>query len=354
MGTGWYRLKRFILSAVLVWTGLWGGLNATAMEAFPPIDDQPRIIGLHTPEWFQLSFLDLAEDLQEALARGRMGLAIYFGMDDCPYCEAMLERNLAQPDIRQYLSDHFDVVALDVQGSREVTTFSGRVLSERDFAIERRLNFTPSFAFFDEEGQEISRIRGYYPPYRFRAALEYVIDRHDREGSFREYLARADPPPKFDLEDINQRSFFASPPHMLDRSRWPAQRPLAVFFERHACHACDVLHSEPLMDPEILRSLLLFDNVQLDLDADTPVITPAGQRTTAAEWGRELDIHWAPSVVFFDERGAEIIRIDSVVGLNRLRNVLDFVLTRGYEQFPTYERWRAQASALDSGSVLGP
>jgi len=30
-----------------------------------------------------------------------------------------------------------------------------------------------------------------------------------------------------------------------------------------------------------------------------------------------------------------------VVALNRLRNVMDFVLTRGYEEFPTFERWRA-------------
>jgi thioredoxin-related protein len=128
---------------------------------------------------------------------------------------------------------------------------------------------------------------------------------------------------------------------MLDRSRIPAQRPLVVFFERQACHACDVLHSEPLRDQRVLDSIRLFDAVQLDLDSEAPVITPKGQRTTARAWGEALEIHWAPSLVFFDERGNEIIRIDSVVALNRLRNVMDFVLTRAYEEFPTFERWRA-------------
>ncbi|WP_198019503.1 thioredoxin family protein [Thioalkalivibrio paradoxus] len=308
---------------------------------FPSIDDTPREIGLHTPEWFELSFLDFTEDLERAVERGRNGLAIYFGMDDCPYCEAMIHENLAQPDIRQYFSEHFDVIALDVQGSRDVVTLDGDVVSERTFAVERRLNFTPAFTFFDAEGNEIHRIRGYYPPYRFRAALEYVIDRHDRDGSFRDYLDRADPPPKFDVDDINVRDFFQSPPHMLDRSRIPAQRPLVVFFERRACHACDVLHSEPLQDDSVLDLIRLFDAVQLDLDADTPVITPAGERTTAEEWGRELDIHWAPTMVFYDERGQEIIRIDSVVALTRLRNVMNYVLTRAYEEYPTFERWRA-------------
>ncbi|AGA33783.1 thioredoxin SoxW [Thioalkalivibrio nitratireducens DSM 14787] len=315
-------------------------LAATGPD-FPSIDDTPREIGLHTPEWFELSFLDFGEDLERAVERGKNGLSIYFGMDDCPYCEAMIHENLAQPDIEQYFSDHFDVIALDVQGSRDVVTLDGEVMSERNFAVQRRLNFTPAFTFFDAEGNEIHRIRGYYPPYRFRAALEYVIDRHDREGSFREYLERADPPPKFDVDDINERDFFQNPPHMLDRSRIPAQRPLVVFFERRACHACDVLHSEPLQDDSVLDLIELFDAVQLDLDAETPVITPDGERTTAEEWGRALDIHWAPTMVFFDERGREVIRIDSVVALTRLRNVMNYVLTRAYEEYPTFERWRA-------------
>jgi len=317
-----------------------------AEDAFPGIDDTPRAIGLHTPDWFEPSFLDLREDLEQALSRGKSGLAVYLGMDHCPYCEAMLNENLAQPDIRQYFSRHFDVVALDVLGSREVVTLDGERMSERAFAVQRRLNFTPSFAFFDADGDEIFRIRGYYPPYRFRAALEYVIDRHDREGSFREYLARASPPPKFEVDDINYQAFFQNPPFMLDRSRIPAQRPLVVFFERRACHACDVLHSEPLEDSRLLELLTLFDAVQLDLDADTPVITPDGTRTSAREWGRELEIHWAPTLVFFDERGREIIRIDSVVALNRLTNVANYVLTRGYESFPTFERWRAAGNGM--------
>lgn len=312
-----------------------------SVDEFRSIDDTPRPIGLHTPDWFEPSFLDFREDLERALSRGKKGLAVYFGMDHCPYCEAMLNENLAQADIRQYFSDHFDVVALDVLGSREIVTLDGERMSERAFAVQRRLNFTPSFAFFDADGEEIFRIRGYYPPYRFRAALEYVIDRHDREGSFREYLERASPPPKFDVDDINYQAFFQNPPFMLDRSRIPAQRPLVVFFERRACHACDVLHSEPLEDRRLLEQLALFDAVQLDLDADTPVITPDGTRTTAREWGEQLDIHWAPTLVFFDERGREIIRIDSVVALNRLTNVTNYVLTRGYEDFPTFERWRA-------------
>jgi thioredoxin-related protein len=318
-----------------------GRVQGEGDPSFPGIDDAPREIDLVVPDWFTVSFLDLREDLDDAVERGKMGIALYFGMAHCPYCELMLHQNLAEPDIRQYLSDHFDVIPLDVEGFREVVTLEGETVTELEFAVERRWNFTPGFTFFDANGQEVFRIRGYYPPYRFRAALEYVIDRHDRQGSFREYLERADPPPKFELEDINQREFFAKPPHMLDRSRFPARRPLVVFFERRSCHACDVLHSEPLSDPAVIERVRRFDAVQLDLDAETPVVTPDGERTTAREWGRRLEIHWAPSILFFDERGQEIIRIEAVVGLHRLSTTMDYVLTRAYEEFPTYRRWRA-------------
>lgn len=306
-------------------------------------DDTPRPIGLHTPDWFELSFLDLREDLEDAVEQGKMGLAVYFGMDDCPYCEALFDKNFAQDDIREYLASHFNVVAIDALGTREVTDLDGETWLERRYAAEQRLNFTPSIAFYDEDGERIHQMRGYYPPYRFRALLEYVIDRHDREESFRDYLERADPPPKFDLDDINQREFFINQPYALDRSRIPAERPLVVFFEREACHACDIMHSEPLQQDEVLERIALMDAVQLDADdADTPVLTPGGDRTNAKDWAAELGVHWAPTLIFFDERGEEIIRIDSVVHQNRLRNVLDFVLTRGYEEYPTFERWRAQ------------
>jgi len=333
----WVLLLTLLLLASLFGPGHAAGTD----EAFPSIDDAPRTIDLETPDWFQLSFLDLQEDLERAAERDKKGLAVYFGMRHCPYCEVMLNVNLAAPDIQQYFSEHFDVIALDALGSRDVVTLEGEVVRERVFAASLGLNFTPAFTFYNADGEEIHRIRGYYPPYRFRAALEYVIDRHDREGSFREYLARADPPPKFEIDDINEQPFFQDPPHLLDRSRISAQRPLMVFFERRACHACDVLHSEPLTDEQVLERVQLFDTVQLDLDADTPVLTPNGERLTAREWGEQLDIHWAPTILFFDENGQEILRIDSVVGLNRLRHTMDYVLTRAYEEYPTYRRWRA-------------
>ncbi len=305
------------------------------------LDDTPHPSRRGLPDWFATSFLDLREDLTEAVdVRRKDGLIVYFHQDDCPYCEAFLKENLTRPDVLAYVRAHFDIVAADVWGSRSITDMAGMELTEREFAVRENLNFTPSFLIYDASGEEALRLRGYYPPYRFRAALEYVVDGHYKRESLRRYFERADPPPKFDLADLNERTFFSAPPFMLDRTAGQALRPLAVFFEQGECHSCDVLHSEAISGGEVEALIEQFEVVQLDMWADTPVITPDGDRTTARGWADTLDIAYRPTIVFFDATGHEIIRIDSVVRMFRLRGVLRYVLERGYERHSTFFLWR--------------
>jgi thioredoxin-related protein len=147
---------------------------------------------------------------------------------------------------------------------------------------------------------------------------------------------------KFEPGELNEEPFFSAPPHNLDRSRFPARRPLVVFFEQGECHACDVLHGEPLRDPAIARLFRHMDSVQLDMWADTPLITPDGERTTAKRWAEKLGLFYAPSLIFFDERGKEILQVDSVVRFYRLRNVLTYIDSRAYQREPNFQSWRLE------------
>lgn len=310
-----------------------------------PIDDAPRLRHVSYPDWFKLSFMDFRADLEEAVSLGKFGLVVYFGQEHCPYCEALMEVNLKREDIARLMREHFDVIPIDIWGSRELIDMQGKHWLESDFAVAQKTNFTPSLVFYDHNGKEIFRIRGYYPPYRFRAALEYIVHRYYRGESFADYLARADPSPKFEATDLNDQPFFSSPPFFLERSRIRADRPLVVFFEQGDCHACDVLHTEPLSD-ETTRSMLeSFEVVQLDMWSDTPLITPRGKRLRAREWARELGISYTPTLVFFDEGGEEIIRVDALVRHYRLRGVVEYVYAKGYLQAPTFQRWRQMQRA---------
>ncbi len=80
--------------------------------------------------------------------------------------------------------------------------------------------------------------------------------------------------------------------------------------------------------------------IQLNMWADTAVKTPKGKITTAKEWAKSLDIFYAPSILFYDSDGEEIIRVDSVTHFYRLWGVLDYVNNEGYKKAKDYQEWR--------------
>jgi len=305
------------------------------------IDDTPKIRNVQYPDWFKNSFLNLQEDLDEALQADKIGIIVYFGQKNCAYCEALMQINFGrEEDIVHYTKQYFDVIPINIWGDREVTYFDGKVSTEKSFAESKQAHFTPSLIFYGKDGKKLLQLRGYYTPYKMRAALEYVVDGFNEKESLRSYMARADPPNKHAREEMNTEDFFEKPPFSLQRSVMPAQMPLAVFFEQGSCHACEVLHTEPLND-DITRLLLGgFEAVQLDMWSDTPVLTPDGQKMTARQWANQLGLFYAPSIVFFDEDGKEIIRVNSVVRVYRLRGVLEYILQKGYLDAPTFQRWR--------------
>ena len=306
-------------------------------------EDLPSDYQGEYPEWFKASFNDLQEDLADTLDSGKRGLIVYFGQKYCPYCEAIMEENLTRPDLVTYLRTHFDVIALNTQSVEEFTDLDGEVTTVRDFAIRQRTHFTPSLLFYTEGGRLALKLVGYYPQYKMRAALEYVADGHYQEMRFARYLELADPPGLFDDEVLIPDALFSAPPYALDRSRFPGETPLLVIFEQGDCHACDVLHTEPLQNPGVRERLRDYEIVQLNLwDDKTPVITPAGERTTPRQWAQQLGLFYTPTLLFFDERGREVFRVDSVVQFYRLAGVLRYVAEKGYETTPLFRVWNRE------------
>jgi thioredoxin-related protein len=340
------RTTRLLVPLLLATLGLgWsaGGVAAEEPAGVFEFDDFPLEDLLEYPPWFKKSFLDLQEDLAEAEAAGKKGIIVYFGQKRCAYCKMLMDVNFKLADIVSYTRRNFDVIPIDIWSPEELTDPEGNLMSEREYAVRLGTNFTPSLIFYDFEGRIALRLRGYYPPYQFRAALEYVAGDHYQREPFAVYMARGDSTQRFEKSDLNEQDFFIPPPHNLDRSRFPAERPLVVFFEQGDCHACDVLHTQPLRQPTIHKLFEQFDTVQLDMWSDTPVMTPEGRATTSRQWAQDLGLFYAPSILFFDEHGKEIIRVDSVVRFFRLRNVLNYVISRGYESYPSFQSWRVNS-----------
>ncbi len=331
------KLKHYFSVFLLAFAGI---SNCYAISDDISFDDKPLKEPLIYPDWFKLSFLEIKDDINEAKKNHKKGLIIYFGQKFCPYCKAHLEKNWGKDDIIKYTRKNFDVIAINVKGQRQVVDIDGKTYTEKTFSALKKTNFTPSIIFYNTKGQEVLRLRGYRPPYQFRAALEYVADKHYLKEKFRSYMARAESALNFGKAELNTNDFFNSPPYLLDRSKIKAEQPLIVMFERKHCHACDILHGGPLARAEIDSQLLNFDVIQIDVDSKQPLITPKGKKITADKWAEQLNINYTPTILFFDESGKEIIRIESVVWFYRLRSVLKYVLSGAYKKYPTFQLWR--------------
>jgi thioredoxin-related protein len=154
--------------------------------------------GLYREDWFLDSFLELTNDLKSTAAAGKQ-LAVIWEQPGCPYCRQTHLVNFAQKNIEDYIRSHFEVVQLNLRGSRVVTDFDGEKLGERQLAGKYGVRGTPIVQLFpnrDDLGQkaprerEVNRIQGYMPPHWFLVMFAFVADRAYERGSLRDYLRR--------------------------------------------------------------------------------------------------------------------------------------------------------------------
>jgi len=330
------RLKQIALAGLGLFLGWMGSVALAADKA------ELRGTGhFEVPSWFKQSFLELPEDVAEA-AKGGKRLLLYFGQEGCPYCAELFNNNFSQQHIVEYTKKNFDAIELDIWGDREVTDFSGRKLPEKELAASLKVLFTPTLLFIDEKGKTVLRINGYYPPHQFMAALRYVAEKQESRLSFRDYLAKQ--APLSARGTLHPQPFFAKPPY--DLSKVPLDRPIVVFFEQKDCAGCDTLHAEMLSDPATQEWLKRFQAIQLDRWSDTPVVTPAGRKTTVRQWADEMNLAYVPAAVFFDG-GKEVIRIDTFIKGFHVQSVLEFVAAGVYKDQPELQRFiRERAERL--------
>jgi len=168
-------------------------LAGTNLRAEPVLTDD----GLYKEPWYLESFLDLAEDLDGARKQGKR-FVIAWELRGCPYCKETHFVNLAQPRISDYIRNNFEVLQLNIIGSRKVTDFDGKEISEKELARKYDVRFTPTFQFFADNAdalktepprkREITRAAGYMQPDDFLAMFRYVREKAYEGKSFKEFL----------------------------------------------------------------------------------------------------------------------------------------------------------------------
>ena len=230
-----YKRNAKMLRALMLALGLFAAsaLSNAAQEAkFSPGMVNPRYH--ESPPWFKESFLDLREDMAEARKANRR-VMLYFYQEGCPYCTKLLQDNFGQQAIADKTRKHFDVIAINIWGDREVTDMAARVAAEKAFARALRIQFTPTLLMLDERGDMALRLNGYIPPHKFDVARDCAGQRLKKTQSFTDYL---------------KANFKESASGKLHREPWLLKPPL-MFADRlkrgaSRCWCCSSRKSAPL------------------------------------------------------------------------------------------------------------
>jgi thioredoxin-related protein len=179
---------------------LMSGIAAFGLAAPARADAVLTDDGFYRQPWFLESFLELGDDLQGAANLGKR-FAIIWELRGCPYCRETHLVNFARPDIEAFVKANFDILQLNIVGSRKVTDFDGAEISEKAVAAKYGVRFTPTVQFFPESAsglaakapgaREVARAPGYLRPDDFLALFRFVRERGYETKSFRDYLRAA-------------------------------------------------------------------------------------------------------------------------------------------------------------------
>lgn len=168
-----------------------------AMLALPAAAVELGDDGLHKEDWFSITFRDVAEDIEEANAKGKR-LVYIFEQRGCIYCREMHETLLADPEVSDYIKEHFMVVQFNMFGDEEVTDMDGEVLTERTAARKWGYVFTPTIVFLPDEVSEesvasaaVATMPGAFGKWTFLNMFRWVNEKgYEGEEHFQTYHAR--------------------------------------------------------------------------------------------------------------------------------------------------------------------
>lgn len=180
---------------------LAGALALAAAPATPrPARAQEAILGddgIYRQPWFLESFLELAEDLEEAQAEGKR-FALMFELRGCPFCRDIHLVNFAVPEVSAFVRERFAILSLNLIGDRELTDFDGTRAPEKEIAARYGVRFTPTILFFPERAEglgglpprqrEVLRVVGYQEPEPFRRTFAFVAERAYERTTLPDYL----------------------------------------------------------------------------------------------------------------------------------------------------------------------
>jgi len=274
------------------------------------------------PAWFKESFLEIADDVDEAKEAGRH-VMLFFDLNGCPYCARMLDESFKAEPNSSYIQENFDVIAINIQGDREIAFNEEITVKEKELAEILKVYSTPALVFLDEDNQTIARVNGYRAPERFRQVLEFVATRSYRSTGLAEYMqARLER----NIYQLRDNPLFTASADLSS-----IEGPLMLIFEDGGCYDCEEFHDAILADERVRAELGAFTVVRLDADSNEAIRDFVGEQTTPAELARKYEMIYRPGVLLFED-GELLRRHDSLTFPHHFSESLRYVGRGIYRQ----------------------
>jgi len=297
------------------------------------------------PEWFKDSFMDISEDVEEAKEENKH-VMLFMTLNFCPYCTKMLNNNFKEGSkLQPYIQENFDVIGIDIKGSKEISVNEDLVLTEKEYAKHLNVQYTPTIIFLNQSNEVVVRINGYRSIDNFKYILDFVKNKEYKNMKLTQYI-----------EKVKNKTFYTLQENKLfneinDLSK--IDGPLAVIFEDGSCTQCDYLHTNTLQNIDVLKEMDKFTVVRLDASSSTKITTPSGVVTTAKKWAEDLVLDYRPGILLFNNK-KEQARIDALLYSFHFKELFRFVSTKKYityKSFLDYLRVR-QTQLLKSGKNI--
>jgi len=142
--------------------------------------------------FFMSKMGDFKDELATAKTEGKQGVLIMFEMDECPFCSRMKATILNQGAVQDYYRQHFLIYPVDVKGDTPMVDFKGKETTEKAFALEQRARATPTFIFFDLDGNVMTRYTGTtQTTEEFLLLGRYVVEGAYKTAPFNVYKRQA-------------------------------------------------------------------------------------------------------------------------------------------------------------------
>lgn len=295
------------------------------------------------PAWFKESFLEIADDVDDASEAGKHVL-LFFELNGCPYCDRMLEESFETEPLTSYIQANFDTIAINIQGDREIAFNEEISVTEKELGEILKVNSTPALLFLDADNKTIVRVNGYRAPERFRQVLEFVATRSYQTTTLADYLqAKLDR----NVYQLRANALFSE---VNDLSS--VDGPLMVIFEDGSCYDCNEFHDGILAHRQVREELAPFTIVRLDADSNETIKDLFGNETTPAELARQHEMIYRPGVLVFDD-GYLVRRHDSLIYPHHFKESLRYVAGGYYQQtdYRSYSLKRTEELLSDGVNI---